>query len=116
MESILQSIKKMLGISEEYKNFDVDIIMHINSVLMILTQLGIGPPEGFSISDDQPIWTDFVGEKKVEAVKSYVFMKVKLLFDPPTRSSVLESYNRLINELEWRLNVQAEESETIESA
>lgn len=105
MESILTSIKKLLGITEEYKHFDGDIIMHINSVFLILTQLGVGSSEGFSIKDDISTWTDFVSENDVELVKSYMYLKVKLLFDPPTSSSVLESINRMINEFEWRLNV-----------
>lgn len=113
MESILTSIKKLLGIAEEYECFDSDIVMHINSVLMILTQLGVGPPEGFSIEDETTTWTDFVSDlTKVEAVKSYVYLKVKLLFDPPLTSSVIDSMTRTINELEWRLNVAAESSPT----
>lgn len=113
MESILTSIKKLLGIAEEYECFDSDIVMHINSVLMILTQLGVGPPEGFSIEDETTTWTDFVSDlTKVEAVKSYVYLKVKLLFDPPLTSSVIDSMTRTINELEWRLNVASESSPT----
>ena len=112
MESILTSIKKLLGITEEYDQFDPDIIMHINSVFMILTQLGIGPTEGFSIEDDTSIWSDFIKDaNKIEAVKSYIYLKVKLLFDPPLSSAVIDSTNRLINELEWRLNVAAESTE-----
>ena len=112
MESILTSIKKLLGITEEYDQFDPDIIMHINSVFMILTQLGVGPAEGFSIEDDTAVWTDFIQDvKKLEAVKTYIYLKVKLLFDPPLSSAVIESMNRLINELEWRLNVAAESTE-----
>ena len=108
MESILTSIKKMLGIDEEYTHFDADIIMHINSVLMILTQLGVGPAEGFMIEDDTSTWVDFIPEAnavQLHAVKSYIFMKVKLIFDPPLSSAVIESYNRQIAEFEWRLNV-----------
>lgn len=108
MESILTSIKKMLGIDEEYTHFDADIIMHINSVLMILTQLGVGPAEGFIIEDDTSTWVDFIPEVSVaqlHAVKSYIYMKVKLIFDPPLSSSVIESMNRQIAEFEWRLNV-----------
>ena len=112
MESILTSIKKLLGITEEYDQFDPDIIMHINSVFMILTQLGVGPAEGFSIEDDTAVWTDFILDaKKLESVKTYIYLKVKLAFDPPLSSAVIESMNRLINELEWRLNVAAESTE-----
>lgn len=113
MDSILTSIKKLLGIAEEYTHFDADLIMHINSVFMILTQLGVGPNEGFSIDDDVAIWTDFVeADQGLDAVKSYVHLKVKLLFDPPSSSAVMESMNRLVNELEWRLNIQAESKDT----
>ena len=109
MESILTSIKKMLGITEEYEQFDADIIMHINSVFMILTQLGVGPSDGFSIKDKTNTWDEFIPtDNGLEAVKSYVYMKVKLLFDPPLSSTVMESMNRMISEFEWRLNVQSE--------
>lgn len=109
MESILTSIKKLLGISEEYEHFDPDIIMHINSVFMILTQIGVGPSEGFAIEDETSIWTDFIPDTtRVEAIKSYVYLKVRLIFDPPTSSAVIESITRMISELEWRINVAAE--------
>ena len=110
MESILTSIKKMLGIPEEYDHFDPDLIMHINSVLSILTQIGVGPSEGFRIEDDLATWEDFLGDDAdYEAVKSYVHLRVKLLFDTSTLSSaVIESMNRMISELEWRLNAIAE--------
>lgn len=115
MDSILTSTKKMLGIAEEYTHFDADIIMHINSVLMVLTQLGVGPADGFAIEDDTATWADFIQEAtkpRTEAVKSYVYLKVKLLFDPPLSSAAMESTNRLISELEWRLNVAAESTQT----
>lgn len=108
MESILTSIKKMLGIDEEYTHFDADIVMHINSVLMILTQLGVGPEEGFVIEDDTSTWVNFIPEAnaaQLHAVKSYIYLKVKLIFDPPLSSAVIDSMNRQIAEFEWRLNV-----------
>lgn len=106
MDSILTSIKKLLGIEEEYTQFDSDIIMHINTVFLNLTQLGVGPAEGFLIEDDSATWDDFIGDSnRLQAVKTYVYLKVKLLFDPPLSSSVTESINRIISELEWRLNV-----------
>ena len=109
MESILTSIKKLLGISEDYTMFDSDLIMHINSVFMILTQLGIGPSEGFNIEDDSATWDEFVSDDlKLDLIKSYMHLKVKLLFDPPLNSAVIESMNRMINEFEWRLNVAAD--------
>ena len=106
MDSILTSIKKLLGIEEEYTQFDSDIIMHINTVFLNLTQLGVGPAEGFLIEDDSATWDDFIGDSnQLQAVKTYVYLKVKLMFDPPLSSSVTESINRIISELEWRLNV-----------
>lgn len=109
MESILTSIKKMLGIAEDYDHFDPDIIMHINTVLMILKQLGVGPPEGFLIEDDTSTWVEFVNDSiKLESIKSYVYLRVKLLFDPSLSSAAIESINRTISELEWRINVTAE--------
>ena len=108
MESILTSIKKLLGITEEYEHFDADIIMHINSVFMILTQLGVGPSEGFSIKDKTTTWNEFVSGNQLESVKSYMHMKVKLMFDPPLSSAVMECMNRMISEFEWRLNIAAE--------
>jgi hypothetical protein len=112
MESILTSIKKLLGISEEYQHFDADLIMHINSVFLILTQLGVGPKDGFFIEDDSSEWSDFLEDAtKLQMVKSYMFLKVKLLFDPPLSSAVIEANNRMISEFEWRLNVAAETKE-----
>ena len=109
MESILTSIKKLLGIAEDYDHFDQDIIMHINTVLAILTQLGVGPATGFSIADKSAMWKEFVSNKLYyEPVKTYVYLKVKLLFDPPQSSIVLEATNRMISELEFRLNAAAE--------
>lgn len=108
MESILTSIKKLLGVGESYTEFDADIVMHINSVFMILTQMGVGPSEGFSIEDDTTTWNEFIPDlKNFEAVKTYVYLKVKLIFDTPDRSSVVESTNRMISELEWRLYAAA---------
>ena len=110
MESILTSIKKMLGIAEDYTQFDMDIIMHINSVFMTLTQIGVGPSKGFHIEDSIAEWTDFTDDmEQIQAVKTYIFLKVKLLFDPASvGSATLASYERTIQELEWRLNWYAE--------
>lgn len=109
MESILTSIKKLLGIAEDYTHFDNDIIMHINSVFLILTQLGVGPPEGFVIQDATALWTDFVADdKNLELIKSYTYLKVKIMFDPPLSSAVLDSTNQLIKEYEWRIQVASD--------
>ena len=109
MDSILTSVKKMLGIAEEYDHFDADLIMHINSVLTILGQLGVGPDEGFFIEDDEAEWTDFVPDMyNLQFIKTYVYQKVKLLFDPPQSASAIEALNRSISELEWRINAQVD--------
>lgn len=109
MDSILTSVKKMLGIAEEYDHFDADLIMHINSVLTILGQLGVGPDEGFFIEDDEAEWTDFVPDmSNLQFIKTYVYQKVKLLFDPPQSASAIEALNRSISELEWRINAQVD--------
>lgn len=109
MDSILTSIKKLLGITEDCSDFDTDIIVHINSAFFDLSQLGVGASNGFSIYDDNSKWSDFLtDESKYESVKTYIFLKVKTVFDPPTSATVLEAYNRRIAECEWRLNVQAE--------
>jgi hypothetical protein len=108
-ESILITIKKLLGISREYMHFDTDIITHINTVFLNLQQLGVGPVEGFSIKDEKTKWQDFINDnKKLNAVQTYIYLKVRLVFDPPLNSAVLEANKQMINELEWRLNVEAE--------
>lgn len=109
-ESILTSIKKLLGIDENYTHFDADIIMHINSVLSILTQMGVGPANGFSIKGKEEVWSDFItaNQSIFSLVKSYVYIKVRLLFDPPLSSAAIESINRQISEFEWRLFIAAD--------
>lgn len=110
MDSILTSIKKLLGITSEYTQFDADLIIHINSVFSILTQLGVGPSTGFSIHDEYSVWTDFLPEDpRLEMVKTYVYLKVRLMFDPPDRSAVADAMKRQIDELEFRLNVAADQ-------
>lgn len=109
-DSILTSIKKMLGITESYEQFDSDLIMHINSVLSILMQLGIGSSSGFVIEDKTSTWSDFIGdEKRLSLVKSYMHLKVKLLFDPPLGSAVMECYKAQIGEFESRLTMLVDE-------
>ena len=112
MDSILTSVKKMLGIAEEYTHFDADLIMHINTVFTILNQLGVGPSYGFRIEDADDEWEDFLDDQvTLESVKTYMAMKVKLMFDPPASSSVMEATNRMVSELEWRLNVTADQGD-----
>lgn len=110
-DSILISIKKLLGMTEEYTVFDPDIIMHINTVFGTLRQLGVGPEKGFAIENEDPVWTEFIPDDDIvrfNAVKTYIYLKVKLAFDPPLSGTVIESMNKMIAELEWRLNVEAE--------
>lgn len=109
MDGILTSIKKMLGIEEEYTHFDPELIIFINSAFGILYQLGVGQQtEPFKITGKEEVWDDFMRNEQIETVKSYIFAKVKLQFDPPTTSFVLSSYQDLIKEFEWRCNVDAE--------
>lgn len=108
-ESILNSVKKVLNQPADYTAFDQDIIMHINSTFSTLHQLGIGPEEGFLIEDATPTWDAFtLGDPRLASVKTYVCLKVRLVFDPPTLSFVLDSMQRQIQEHEWRLNVVRE--------
>lgn len=109
MESILDSIKKLLGIESSYTEFDIDIIILINSAFSTLQQLGVGPVEGFEIEDKTTTWDAFTsGNTNLNSAKQYVYLKVRTTFDPPSTSALLESMNQMIKELEWRLNVVAE--------
>lgn len=111
-ESILNSIKKGLGIVEEYDFYDSVIIMHINSVFAILSQIGVGPEDGFSIVDDSTIWNEYLEDDKLlNDVKSYITLKVSMLFDPPANSTIKDAKNSLISELEFRINVHCENKE-----
>lgn len=109
MESILTSIKKMLGIPQEYDAFDVDIIMHINSVFIVLKQMGVGPSEGFYIEDKSATWDEYIEDPiECNAVKTYMYAKVRLIFDPPQNSAHIECLKQTVSEFEWRLNFDAE--------
>lgn len=109
MDSILTTIKKLLGVEEDYKHFDNDIIVHINSALMTLNQLGVGPANPVSVTSELDTWEKVLGDiKNLEAVKTYIYLKVRMIFDPPTSSFVLEAMRKQAEELEWRLNVQTE--------
>lgn len=110
MSSILNSIKLMLNIGKDYDHFDDVIIQHINTALMILTQVGVGPPKGFSIKSADEKWSDFLTDmSKLEAVKTYIYLRVKPVFDPSTSSVVTTSMENVAKELEWRLNINAED-------
>ena len=110
MESILKSVKKQLGVHETFTAFDADIIIGINTAFMVLTQMGVGPANGFTIKDEFTLWTDFISEDSVkfEGVKTYVYLKTRMVFDPPSSSAVMQAMKDSINELEWRLHVAAE--------
>lgn len=108
-DSILNSTKKILGIDADYTAFDLDILTHINSVFSTLTQLGIGPVNGFMIEGPEETWAAFLGtDLNLNAVKTYVYLRVRLLFDPPTTSYMITSMKEQIQELEFRLNVHRE--------
>lgn len=109
MDSILTSMKKMLGIEEDYEAFDMDLIININSVFTILNQLGIGPEDGYMIAGKENLWEEFlIDDANVEAVKSYMYLKLRLLFDPPSNSFLVTSLENQVKEFEWRLAVQVE--------
>lgn len=111
MDSILTSIKRLLGLGAEYTNFDDELVMHINSVLFTLAQIGVGPSTGFSIVDATETWDDYLGldlPPELEAIKMYIYFKVRLSFDPPSSTFLLESIQRQISELEFRINLQVE--------
>jgi len=108
-QSILGSIVKLLGIDEESGYFDRDLIIHINSIFLTLTQLGIGPPSGFNITDLDDTWSGMIGDREdLEAIKTYVYLKVRLLFDPPQTGYLVDALKEQCKELEWRLNLQVE--------
>lgn len=107
--SILNTIKKMLGLGADYTPFDQDIIVLINSAFMVLSQIGIGTLDGFRINGPDETWSDFLPNiRPFEAVKEYIYLKVKTIFDPPSNSFVQTSYENQIKELEWRLRLRAE--------
>lgn len=111
MESILESIKKMLGVPAGYDEFDEQLIIHINSVFAILNQLGVGKGK-YTISGTDETWDDFITQDddlSIEEVKSYVYLKVKMIFDPPSSGIVAESFKNQISEFEWRLNVESDD-------
>jgi hypothetical protein len=114
--SILNSTKKALGIHEDDTSFDPEILMHINSVLSTLHQLGIGPDAGFMVEDETATWGDFLGSEdpRFSSIRSYVYLRVRLIFDPPTTSFAIEAFKEQVRELEWRLNVVREGDQWID--
>ena len=110
MDSVLLSVKKMIGIPKDYDAFDTDIILNINTVFDGLNQMGVGPEEGFSISDDSTEWSEFLTfDRNSEMVKTYMYLKVRMLFDPPTNASLANVYQEQLKEYEWRLLIFADE-------
>lgn len=110
--SILKTVKKLLGLAENYNAFDQDIIVYINMSLNILTQLGVGPKEGFIISDATSTWSDFMGDdNRLAMVQNYVHLKVKAIFDTGMSGALSDAVNNQIKELEWRINVQVDPGE-----
>ncbi len=109
-DSILHDCKKMLGIEDDYKAFDSELFLHINSIFVILNQLGVGPPSGFLVEDEDAKWEHFLGDSRrdLNLVKSYVFIRLRLMFDPPANSFLVNSLTEQAKEFEWRLNVQVE--------
>jgi hypothetical protein len=110
--SILASTKKILGLDSTYTAFDLDVLTHINTAFSTLNQLGVGPAEGFYIEDDGPVWDDFLNEVDKtmlhHMVKTYVYLRVRMLFDPPTTSYLIDAMNKQREEFEWRLNIERE--------
>lgn len=105
-ESILDYVKKLLGIQKDYTHFDPDVIYGINAAFAVLTQLGVGPEEGFMIIDDTAKWNDFVSDTfRLSLIKPYIYLKTKLLFDPPSSSTLTDVMKATITEYEWRLFV-----------
>lgn len=114
MDSIFLTIKKMLGVDRDFDGFDTDIIIGINSSLMNLNQIGVGPVEAFIITGQDETWSDFLeSTTNLEGAKMYVYLKTRLSFDPPSNSFLVEAINKQISELEWRLNTQVEHNTTV---
>lgn len=115
VDSILDDTKQVCGIEPDYTHYDLDIMMHINSVFATLNQLGVGPADGFEITGNTEVWDDFIaGNKKFNSVRTYVVMKVRSIFDPPTTSFAIGAMEKQLQELEWRLNVVREETEWVD--
>jgi hypothetical protein len=114
-QSILKSVKKILGITPSDTSFDDDILTHLNSAFSTLHQLGIGPVDGFQVEDDEALWVDFLGaDPRLNQVRTYVCLKTRIAFDPPTTSYLIGALKDQITELEWRLNDHREQTEWVD--
>ena len=102
-QSILKTIRKLIGPAEDYEYFDTDLIININSAFSRLCQLGVGPSTPFMIHGVEETWSDFIGEGYQEEIKQYVYLKMRLIFDPPTNGTVVNLYKEEIEKLEWLL-------------
>ena len=110
MESILDTIKQLLGIPTDDDSFDIDIKTHINTSTMILAQIAIGPKNGFTVTSKDQLWTDYIDRSTInlEGVKQYIYLKTKIIFDPPTNSTTIDAINKSLSELEWRMQLAVE--------
>lgn len=110
MDSILNNVKKLLGIDGDDDSFDVDVMTIINSTILSLAQMGIGPPNGFIVTSIENEWADWIVTPTInlEGIKTYLYLKTKLIFDPPTNSTVIEAFNKSLSELEWRMMLAVE--------
>lgn len=118
IDGILDTIKKLLGIDEDDDSFDIDIIIIINSITPILGQMGIGPSNGYIVTSKEDKWSDYISDSEInlEGIKNYIFIKTKLIFDPPTNSTTIESFNKVLSELEWRMMLSVETDITKEDS
>ena len=108
MDSILESIKKLLGIPKEYTAFDADVIMHINTAFAILNQLGLGPKNGYGIEGYDEVWDEYIESYNMAMIKTFIYLNVRLAFDPPTSTALIESMKRTLDELTWRLELEGQ--------
>lgn len=111
MDSILDSVKSYVGIPTDNNAFDVDLLMSINAIMVVLNQFGIGPSDPFVVEDNTQTWVDLLGEDGIGGVRQYVLMRVRMLFDPPTNNQVMEALKNSIDEFEWRILVDVDESD-----
>ena len=108
MESILESIKKLLGIPKDYTAFDVDVVVHINTAFAVLSQLRLGPDFGFRIEGSEEVWADYIVSNNMSMDKTFIYLNVRLAFDPPSSTALIESRQRTLDELTWRLEIEGQ--------